>query len=810
MAERPAGSGDRAPIRLLWLIDSLGAGGAEALTVRFARAVQEDPRFRLTVAYLERRGDGLYERGLRALGVEPVCLEARHLRDLRAFRRLLRLMREEAIDVLHAHLAYASIWGVPIGRWLGKPVVASLHVGPSGAPGWSREGMRQRLLARLLAGRGVQPVAVSRAVASAWERESSIPAGAIRVIPNGAETVPRPSEPERRALRRRWCEELDLDPDPHGETVLAASVAVLRWGKGLDLLLDAAPQVLETRPEVRFVIAGDGPERDALESRVSELELDGRVAFAGFRNDVHDLLAAADFLVLPSREDAFPTVLLEAAAAGLPVAAAEVGGVGEIVVAGKTGLLVPAEDPAALAEAVVGLASRPDERRRLGEAARQRAEAELSVSRWLDRLDAVYRGAAPPRLTVVEPIGRGGLIHYAFQLCRALAEERVEVTLVTSRRFELEELPASFPIVRLLRLWDAKPVRDRLPAVLRPLRRLGRAWIWYREWLRLLGHLRRSRPDAVLLGDVRFPGDVVPLGLLAWVLRDAVWIDLCHNVRRFALAGRGAGGFRGGGVSRALYRRIYRLFDRILVHYESNRRRFLDLYGLPPERVTAIPHGDEGLFHELADPACTGAVLRQRLGFSPAAPVVLLFGSLARYKGADLLIEAFAEVHRRHPDARLVLAGPPVAGLDPGDLEREAEGRGLAEAVHVEARYVPAGEVAAWMELAAVAVFPYREISQSGALALALTFGLPVVATRVGAMGEMVHDGETGLLVEPEDAEALTAAVLELLEDPESAARLGREAAARVREEMSWRRVARTVVAEVMAVRVGAVREDAG
>ena len=108
--------------------------------------------------------------------------------------------------------------------------------------------------------------------------------------------------------------------------------------------------------------------------------------------------------------------------------------------------------------------------------------------------------------------------------------------------------------------------------------------------------------------------------------------------------------------------------------------------------------------------------------------------------------------------------------------------------------YVPSEEVAAWMELATVAVFPYREIYQSAALQVALTFGVATVASRVGAVPEVVRDGETGLLVPPGDVRSLAAAIERLLERPDLARALGERAAADQGRRFAWSRVARRVL----------------
>ncbi|HSL84679.1 MAG TPA: glycosyltransferase family 4 protein, partial [Thermoanaerobaculia bacterium] len=435
------------------------------------------------------------------------------------------------------------------------------------------------------------------------------------------------------------------------------------------------------------------------------------------------------------------------------------------------------------------------------------------------------------RIAVVEPVGRGGLVHYAFELCQGLAEEGAEVVLITDRTYELGELSAPFRVERLLRLWDARPAGEgeagggtaaRSAVVRRALRRLGRGVRWHRERLRLLRRLRRLRPDVVQLGDLRFAGDLpFLLALRASGLRLA---DVCHNVHRFSPHG----GFGAGRLARPLFRRMYRQLDAVFVHWEVNRRRFLDTYGPIPGRLRAIAMGSPTLFRGLRDPAVTAETLRARLGLPAAgeARVVLAFGTLAPYKGLDVLVEAFAHLpprgatHVEVPPPRgathvevpgrdrdksleandlevpppgathLVVAGFPLPGFDPEGLRRQARRLGVADRVRVVPGYVPSAEVAAWMELADVAAFPHREVFQSGVLQVAAAFGVPVVASLVGATSEVIRDGETGLLVPPGNAAALAAALDRLLSDPAFARRLGAEASEDSRTRLAWRRAA--------------------
>lgn len=391
------------------------------------------------------------------------------------------------------------------------------------------------------------------------------------------------------------------------------------------------------------------------------------------------------------------------------------------------------------------------------------------------------------RIAVVEPVARGGLIQYAHQLSRGMGAAGAEVTLVTGRRCEIVDPHPSVRLVPLLNLWDSKPEEPESGG-LAPLRRLVRGGRYLREWIRLVRWLERRRFDVVQLGDIRF-GLEIPF--LARLRRSgALLADVCHNPSPFALR---RGSFRPRPFTRFLYRRIYRLFDTVFVHFEANRARFLAVYGLPEDRVQAIPMGDGSFFREVRDPELGPGALREALELPDSAPVILLFGTLSPYKGVDLLLEAFARIRGRCPDARLVVAGYPLPGFDLREVRARAAGLGLSERVRFVPRYLPAPEVGAWMELATVAVFPYRELFQSAAVQVPLAFGVPVVATDVGAMREALADGEAGTLVPPDDREALAESLSGALSDPRAARERGRRGREIARDRFSWERIGATV-----------------
>jgi len=184
----------------------------------------------------------------------------------------------------------------------------------------------------------------------------------------------------------------DRPPDLRADSrFVVCMVGVMNRRKGHQYLIEAAPSILQAEPSARFLLVGDGELRPSLERQAEAARLNGRVRFLGYRNDVPAVLAASDALVLPSFAEDVPLVILEAMAAGLPVVASDVGGVGEAVVHGVTGLLVPPGDARALAEAIAGLARDPDLTRRMGREGRRRVETTFSLPREIDAYEEMFR-----------------------------------------------------------------------------------------------------------------------------------------------------------------------------------------------------------------------------------------------------------------------------------------------------------------------------------------------------------------------------------------------------------------------------------
>jgi glycosyltransferase involved in cell wall biosynthesis len=186
--------------------------------------------------------------------------------------------------------------------------------------------------------------------------------------------------------------------------------------------------------------------------------------------------------------------------------------------------------------------------------------------------------------------------------------------------------------------------------------------------------------------------------------------------------------------------------------------------------------------------------VRDALRLTTADKVVMLLGTLTTYKGIDLLIRAFGDVIGRVPDAKLVCAGYPAADFDIAAHHALAHAVGIEHAVRLIPRYIESADLAAWVEASDVIALPYRIVFQSGAAMLGQTFGIPVVVANVGAMREMIGPDTTGLLVPPDDSDALADALVRLLQDDSARRRMGEAARAHARRSGDWNAIARRVL----------------
>ncbi len=281
-------------------------------------------------------------------------------------------------DVIHTHDDRAHLYGTFAGRLANVPRI--LHTRHGRSPHLSR---RQRMLVGTASRLIDRFVCVSDDSGRLAVRQGVRPRK-VRTIRNGID------------VQRFPC----TGPRPDGPAVL---VARLSPEKDIDTLLRATALVVREDPAFRLEIAGDGPCLPALRQTASELGLQTHVRFLGQVRDVAGLLARAGLFVLSSLSEGISLTLLEAMASGLPIVATRVGGNPEVVAEGETGILVPAQNPAALAAALLRLCRDGAEVVRLGMAGRRRVETHFDVRRMVAEYEQLYQGVNALNTVGVHP-----------------------------------------------------------------------------------------------------------------------------------------------------------------------------------------------------------------------------------------------------------------------------------------------------------------------------------------------------------------------------------------------------------------------
>lgn len=375
-------------MKILYIIPSLLTGGAEALVCQWALYLQRSGH---SAEVCTMYAAGPFARNLETNGIrvhnlnhDPGIEQYRLRRkyDLRLVMKLARTVRTGNYDIVHVHLFPALFHTALLSLFINQqPYLYSEH----SVLNRRRSIQVLKPVDRFLYSRFRQIVPVSEEVRRALSGWLPDLQEKMRVVPNGVDarflSVPAG---DVLALRR----ELGLRNDE--QVVLFAGRLI--WEKGVDVLMAALPRlVLEVDHPVRILIAGDGPVRARLEKESRQFIFPLKVSFLGNRSDMPRLFALADLLVMPSRWEGLPMVLLEALAARTPVVATPVGGIPEVLSHDHSGWIVPRENPQALAEGIARLLKSEELRRRLSDSAFQLFEERYSSQVTISRLIQIYQ-----------------------------------------------------------------------------------------------------------------------------------------------------------------------------------------------------------------------------------------------------------------------------------------------------------------------------------------------------------------------------------------------------------------------------------
>lgn len=338
------------------------------------------------------------------------------------------------------------------------------------------------------------------------------------------------------------------------------------------------------------------------------------------------------------------------------------------------------------------------------------------------------------RVLMIEPGGWGGICHYSYNLCQALAQGGAHVHMLTAEPYELIDQPHHFEVSTH---FDANSsYGQKIRAVID----------FYRTYRPHIIHVQSTfsaRKDWLAFAVAKI--FKIPI------------VYTAHNVLPHDASESEARGMKWA------YGKLYAYASHIIVHSEDSRATITALFSPPEQKMSVIPHGNY-VFAE-SDEVRSKDISRRYLKLGVENRYILAFGTIRPYKGTEDLLDAFAEIASKFTDTHLLIAGKPI-GQDPNDLIAHIERLNLENRVIFRPDYIALEDIAHYFEACDIAAYPYHAIYQSGALQLAYAFARPVVATQVGAFPETVDAGKNGLLVPPRDPKQLAAALSHLLSAP--------------------------------------------
>ncbi len=360
--------------KLAYVINNLNVGGAEKLLLSTVTKLDKE-KYDVTV-FSMLAGDQLLQ-DFKDCGVKVVCLGMKHKRDLSGFWKLYRFFKSNEIQIVHTHLLEADIFGRFAALLAGVPIVISTQ---HSVDAWKKHPQRMRTKMRLwldkfAARHSSGVIAVSDTVKEFLKKYQNVPPEKIYVLRNGIEVSNH---------IKAFSSKSDDD------IITLGSVGRLFEEKGFEYLLRAFQQVKILKPEIKLLIAGDGPLRAPLEQLAKELKISEDVTFLGNITDIPDFFRTIDIFVLSSIQEGIPLALLEAMAAAKPVIATTVGGIPEVIENGRDGVLVAAGKVEDLKNAILSLLEDKNRAKSIAKKARTKVLEEFNLDSAVKALDEIY------------------------------------------------------------------------------------------------------------------------------------------------------------------------------------------------------------------------------------------------------------------------------------------------------------------------------------------------------------------------------------------------------------------------------------
>jgi len=712
-------------INILHIAEDLSIGGVEEL-VRIIVTGLDRKKYNVYVCCIEEGGQTAKE--LIDSGIKVDILGMKSYHNLFNILRLKRYIKEKKIDVIHSHMYFANSFGSIAAILAKTPVLIS-----TAYSSYYELKKRNILMAHFLSKFTDRIIAASNSIKEFTVKQQKISADKFTVIHDCASTERFSKDIDSSLVKK----ELGIDLDYS----VVGCVARLNAVKGHSYLIQAAAEVLKIDPKVKFLLVGDGPLRDELQELSAHLGIRNNIIFTGSHRDIPEMISAMDIFVLPSAlREGCPLSILEAMAMSRPVVASRLGGIPEEVEDGKSGILVTPKDSKALADAIIKLLSDKKLAIEMGREGRKIFEEKFSQETMLIKLESLYDELAAKKLTKrILYVDIHGDIWGGGQLSFLSILERIDKTYLKpvvvlpyegNLSKKTREMGIETQIIPFGSIKNTNIVINLFSVI--------RFYLLIKKKKINLIHINALRPMFYVGFAARIAG--IPVVWHARDLRAVAWTDrLLSNFAAHIIA-----------ISKIVSDRFPWYKDK-------------------PGRLSIIYNGIE--IDKLSPKSKDSRILNE-FGIDRDATVVGLIGHLESRKGHAVFLQAASKVLLEFPKTKFLIVGKDHTENKRNQLELES----LVNKINIKDNVIFAGsrqdivEVISIMDLF---VCPFKDEAFGRVVIEAMAMAKPVIGYRSGALPELIKNGETGLLVDPDRADLLADAIIDLLEHKDRAAKFG-------------------------------------
>ncbi len=365
------------------------------------------------------------------------------------------------------------------------------------------------------------------------------------------------------------------------------------------------------------------------------------------------------------------------------------------------------------------------------------------------------------KIIIVDTSGRGGICHYTYLFCQALTKFENDITLLTTKNYELNSFPRNFNIEKVISTHYQKKYK-----ILKGL-------IYAGSLIKILFFVLKKKPDIVHFHQIKIP--FIELWIYKLIrLKNIKVVISPHDIKPFE-----------GKALTPFLKYVYKTADGIIIHSKEDFKTLNDYITENEQSKISNIHVGE---YSLLSKNISIEEARNILGIAENKKVILFFGYIRRYKGLDILLESVKILKEKHPEIFLIVAGKDIEGFN--KYQKIIDKFDIEDNILKRIEYIPVDETSIYFSAANVVVLPYRNIYQSGVVYLAYAHSKPVIVTNVGGLPDITEDGKSGYIVEPNNPEDLAGKIDKMFVSPSSLEKMGEYGYQMAKDKFSWEQAA--------------------